>query len=89
MIRSILIVMGATVALAACSSLPAPRPQPHPKVAATPAGCIHGTGSLVPSKRPCTALGRSYSQRQIRRTGYINLAQALQSLDPAVSATPP
>ncbi len=30
--------------------------------------------------------GSSYSQRQIRQTGHTNLARALQSLDPDVTA---
>ena len=84
MIRSFLIIMGTAFALAACSSLPAPRP--HTKVAATAAGCVHGTGSRIASKGPCTAFGSTYSSEQIRRTGYTNPAQALQNLDPAVTA---
>lgn len=85
MIRSILIVIGSAFALAACSSLPAPRP--HSRLAATtPAGCVRSADSLIPSKSPCMTPGSSYSQRQIRQTGHTNLARALQSLDPDVTA---
>lgn len=83
MIRSSLIVLGSVFALAACSSLPAPRPN---RLAATPAGCVHGADSLGSSKGPCAIFGRSYSRRQIRQTGYTDLARALQSLDPAITA---
>ena len=84
MIRSILIVMGTAFALAACSSLPAPRP--HSRLAATPAGCVRSADSLIPSKSACMTLGSSYSQRQIRQTDHTNLARALQSLDPDITA---
>lgn len=82
MIRTTLIVMGIAFALAACSSLPAPRPH---RLAATTAGCVRDTGSLIHSKSPCMAFGHSYSQRQIRQTGHTDLAQALQTLDPAIT----
>ncbi len=85
MIRSILIGIGTAFALAACSSLPAPRP--HSRLAATQAGCVRGTDGLMPSKSPCTTFGSSYSQRQIRQTGHTNLARALQSLDPDITST--
>lgn len=85
MIRSILIVIGTAFALAACSSLPAPRP--HSRLAATPAGCVRSADSLMPSKSPCMTFGSTYSQRQIRQTGHTNLARALQSLDPDITAT--
>ena len=75
--------MGGVFVLAACSSLPAQRPH---RLAATPAGCVRGANSLGPSKGPCTSLGRSYSRRQIRQTGYTDLARALESLDPAITA---
>lgn len=83
MVRSTLIVMGGALALAACSSLPAPRPH---NLVATPAGCVRGEDSLFSSNSPCMRFGRSYSRRQIRQTGHTNLARALQSLDPAITA---
>lgn len=86
MIRSLLI-LGSAIALAGCASLPASRPDR--KLADVPAGCIRKVDSLIPAKSPCMTPGNAYSGRQLRQTGHTNLARALQSLDPAVTATPP
>ncbi|WP_266180996.1 hypothetical protein [Dyella humicola] len=50
--------------------------------------CLQTTGSLIPAK-PGTcltsAVGRSYSQDDIYRTGQPNLGPALQMLDPSIT----
>ena len=53
------------------------------------AGCVRTVDGLIPAKSPCMTAGNAYSGRQLRQTGHTNLARALQSLDPAVTAAPP
>lgn len=50
--------------------------------------CIRDTGSLIPApKGQCLPVpGNSYSQKDIRQTGATNIGQALQMLDPSVTA---
>lgn len=50
--------------------------------------CVRDTGSLIPAPPgQCLPVnGNSYSQRDLRMTGQINTAQALQMLDPSVTA---
>ncbi|MGH8115964.1 MAG: hypothetical protein ACREPJ_01435 [Rhodanobacteraceae bacterium] len=50
--------------------------------------CIRDTGSLIPApKGQCLPVpGNSYSQKDIQRTGATNIGQALQMLDPSVTA---
>ncbi|MGH8111450.1 MAG: hypothetical protein ACREPF_06560 [Rhodanobacteraceae bacterium] len=50
--------------------------------------CIRDTGSRIPPpKGQCLPVpGTSYSQKDIQRTGATNIGQALQMLDPSVSA---
>lgn len=49
--------------------------------------CLQHTGSLIPAKKgeclPVT--GRSYSGKELRRTGEPDNARALQMLDPSIS----
>jgi hypothetical protein len=49
--------------------------------------CIRDTGSHIPPpKGQCLPVaGRSYSQKDIQRTGATNMGQALQMLDPSVT----
>ncbi|MGH8190898.1 MAG: hypothetical protein ACREP2_05575 [Rhodanobacteraceae bacterium] len=49
--------------------------------------CIRDTGSHIPPpKGQCLPVaGNSYTQKDIRRTGATNVAQALQMLDPSVT----
>jgi hypothetical protein len=55
-------------------------------VAATPAGCVNQTGSLIPQKPgTCTAFGHSYSDTDMRNTGRTTVAGALQQLDPTIN----
>jgi hypothetical protein len=50
--------------------------------------CLRDTGSHIPPpKGQCLPVaGNSYSQQDIQRTGANNLGQALQMLDPSVTA---
>lgn len=49
--------------------------------------CLRSTGSLIPPKKgACLPVaGRSYSGRELRNTGAIDNAHALQMLDPSIS----
>jgi hypothetical protein len=57
--------------------------------------CLQDTGSLItvrqnrqlakPDKKCAPATGRSYSRRDLDRTGSINAADALRRLDPSIS----
>lgn len=49
--------------------------------------CLRQTGSLVPPKKgDCLPVaGRSYSRDELRNTGAIDNAHALQMLDPSIS----
>lgn len=49
--------------------------------------CLRQTGSLIPAKKGhCLPVaGRSYSAEQLRRTGAVDTAHALQMLDPSIS----
>jgi hypothetical protein len=74
--------------IAGCASMP---PNPGSSSAAADAGSKSGcvaTGSRVPlDKNECAAFGRSYSGEDLQRTGHIDTARALQSLDPAITST--
>jgi hypothetical protein len=50
--------------------------------------CLTDTGPRLPlSPGECAAYGRSYSAEDLRRTGHEeNLARALQTLDPSITA---
>ncbi len=49
--------------------------------------CLRSTGRLIPPKKgACLPVaGRSYSGRELRNTGAIDNAHALQMLDPSIS----
>ena len=49
--------------------------------------CLRNTGSLIPPKKgDCLPVaGRSYSHDELRNTGAIDNAHALQMLDPSIS----
>ena len=50
-------------------------------------GCLRNTGSLIPAKPGhCLPVsGRSYSGKELLRTGEPDTARALQQLDPSIS----
>ena len=74
--------------LAGCASAPQNKPSANAAVDTGPkAGCV-ATGSRVPlDKNECAAFGRSYSGEDLQRTGHIDTGRALQSLDPAITAS--
>ena len=76
-------LLGCAIALAGCASVPAS--QAPRRLAAVPATCLHGASSIAP-RNFCTTNSRAYTGRQLRETGYTNVAQALQALDPAITA---
>lgn len=57
---------------------------------APPAGCVYpGTATRLPVRpSECAGFGRSWSQDDLKRTGKPEVGQALQMLDPSVSAHP-
>jgi hypothetical protein len=77
-------VTAAALALAACASTTATAPI-KPTAAATPAGCVRGTGSRLSTPSGCTAFGSTYSQEDIARTGQTTVSGALGLLDPTVT----
>lgn len=74
--------------LAACATAPA---SPDKAVAANakpPAGCVGQTATLIPLKKnstACAGFGNTYTSQDIDQTGQIDLARALQMLDPSIS----
>ena len=51
--------------------------------------CLRQTGSRITARRAsearrCTAIGRVYTQDDLRRTGHIDVADALRTLDPSI-----
>jgi hypothetical protein len=76
------IALGAACWLAGCASAP----RPAAEVAATPAGCVNQSGSLIRApKGECTAFGHSYSSADIARTGETTVGGVLENLDPTIS----
>jgi hypothetical protein len=70
-------------ALAACSSTGS---KPPTEIAKN-SHCVDQTASrLSVDQSPCASFGRSYSEEDLRRTGRTNIAEALQTLDPSISA---
>jgi hypothetical protein len=56
------------------------------KAPAPPAGCVQGTGSMIPHKAgQCAGFGRSYSEEDLRKTGKTSAGDALRMLDPAIT----
>ena len=50
--------------------------------------CPTTTASRIPSNdKSCTAFGRSYSSEDLDQTGKTSAAEALQQLDPSITAT--
>jgi len=51
--------------------------------------CLPSTASrIAPAEGKCSALSRSYSGDDIRRTGATTAGRALQMLDPSITARP-
>jgi len=78
------------VLLASCASTP-PAPQTakatSPSSSGSPAGCVNKTASRLPSRpEDCAGFGNSHSQDALKSTGQTDAANALQLLDPSVTA---
>ena len=85
MSRTLIIGILSAAAVAACSTTPS-----HPAVhtaAAIPAGwCSKADGTpLKPGSPGCNSLSKTYSGEQLRQTGFLDVAHALQMLDPDVT----
>jgi hypothetical protein len=76
----------AALSICGCATPNTPKTAGGPAVAS---GCLTSTGSRIPagSDGYCTALGRSYSQTDIDRTGKDTVAGALGNLDPSLTIT--
>ena len=59
----------------------------HPLIKPGDRACLRHTGSLIPPKKgDCLPVaGRSYGGNELRNTGAIDNAHALQMLDPSIS----
>ena len=86
MFHKLLFGVGLSACLVGCAHM-AP-PMQAKANSSPPPGCVFpGTATRLP-ERPseCAAFGRSWSQDDLRRTGQTDVGQALQMLDPSVSA---
>ena len=80
-----LLLIGTTLALAACAGTPA-TPTAHNSVASTAppdTSCI-ASASRIP-QNGCNVAGRAYTQEDIDRTGKTDAGHALQMLDPSIT----
>jgi hypothetical protein len=87
MIKSLLICAVASASVIACSTAGPPRSENRTAATAPTQPCVPETASRLPM-RPgvCTsAPGRSYSNQDLDRTGQIDVADALQMLDPSIT----
>lgn len=78
----------AALAICGCATPNSP-PAKTASGAVGSSGCLTSTGSRIPAGPDgyCTALGRSYSQTDIDRTGKDTVAGALGNLDPSLTIT--
>ena len=86
MIRALLIGILSVGALSACAATPSHSVRTASAI--PPGWCSTGNGkALRPGSSGCDSLTRTFSGKQLRDTGMINPALALQMLDPSVTAT--
>jgi hypothetical protein len=78
--KTALLSVLAAIAAAGCSSTPTPR-QAN---VAQPAGCVSTGSRVAQDKNRCAGFGRSYSSEELRQTGHVDVARALQQLDPSI-----
>ena len=87
--RKLLALSGAlALLLAACATAPVNPDKATAANARPPAGCVAGTGTLIPPKQgstACTGFGSTYTRQDIDNTGQFDLARALQMLDPSIT----
>ena len=74
----------------ACASTP-PAPQTakatSPSSSGSPLGCVNKTATRLPTRpEDCAAFGASHSQDDLKSTGQTDAANALQLLNPSVTA---
>jgi len=85
--RALIIGILSAAALAACSTTPS-HPAVHTASAVPPPGwCAKADGTaLRPGSPGCNSMTKTYSGEQLRDTGFLDVAHALQMLDPDVTA---
>lgn len=87
MFKSLLTGACLVAVLAGCATAPQNPAAAKATNAGPDSGCVT-TGSRVPlDQNQCAAFGRSYSGQQLQQTGHIDTARALQTLDPAITAS--
>jgi hypothetical protein len=87
MFRTLLICAVVSASVIACSSTVPARPDSRTAAAATARTCPQDTASRIP-QRPgeCSSTpGRTYSDKDMERTGQTDVGNALQMLDPSIS----
>ena len=88
MLKRLIFGIALSVCVAACAHTPAPAQANAGS--SPPAGCVYpGTATRLPQKDPsgCAAFGGSWSHEDLKRTGALDPGQALQLLDPRVTAS--
>jgi hypothetical protein len=73
--------------LAGCATAPQSAGPGHgPARTAEDSTCLKDTGTRIPAgSSECSAIGRSYSSDEMRRTGATTTGGALQLLDPSIT----
>jgi hypothetical protein len=79
-------VIGMTAAVLILAACATPAPTVKPTMAQTDPTCLTSTGSRIPvTGKNCSAIGRSYSQDDLARTGASTVAGGLRVLDPSLT----
>lgn len=77
----------AVAAVAGCGGTPVQKSSEVAAANKTP-GCVDSTGTRIPlNQNQCVGFGRTWTQGDLRSTGYMDVGQALQTLDPSVRVT--
>ena len=87
MIKTLLICAVVSASVVACSGAPKPRADASTAAANAARPCSLGTASRIPM-RPgeCSfSPGRTYTDKDVERTGQTNVGDALQMLDPSIT----
>jgi len=86
MLKKVVTVAAVALAVAAFAGCGGTPIQKSSEVAAnkTP-GCVDSTGTRLPlDQAHCVGFGHTWTQGDLRSTGYMDVGQALQTLDPSV-----
>ena len=89
MLKSLFLSAAVALSLAACASAPV-SPEKTAADAKPPAGCVGQTATRIPVKdgsTACAGFGNTYTKQDIDKTGQVDLAKALQMLDPSITRT--